>query len=309
MHKLTNELSSLILSEGLLDSICHKLCIPTPRSSVFDGWTIILTGGGAGSNNSPTADSVDVNLIEQLIVACGGEIAVEITPSLLNRRRGNSCDGSYAQESAIQQNRHIALVSTNCCRTFAYLQALATLGSIPILCTEWLLDACREDAKTSSGESRNWPLHLLLTYPGRYELPRGFISGSLEPVSWSSISVHYRSSAYATNPPPLPPPPSPSLFSLCGNWASREITFCLGAIVTNDREAFGSGWLNIVSIACGLISETAEGVSCSSPSQIPIIPVSEACRQLSMMFPITRCNYGCKSVEQKVNFVLVDETE
>ncbi|CAH8867941.1 unnamed protein product, partial [Trichobilharzia szidati] len=291
-HRITNGLSSPTPSEGSLQSVCRQLRIATPRSSVFEGWTIILTGGGGGarSNNSSTADSVDVSVIEQLVLACGGEIAVEITPSFLDRQR--------------QQNRHIALVSTECCRTTVYLQALATLGSIPILRTEWLLDACREDVMTSSEECRNWPLHLLLTYPGRYELPRGFISGSLEPVSWSSISVRYRSSAYATTPPP-----SPSLFALCEKWASREITFCLCAIVTNDVEVFGSTWLNILSIASGLVHEKAEGVSCSSPSRIPIIPVSEAGGQLSMMFPITRCNYGCQYVEKTVNFVLVDETD
>ncbi|CAH8848121.1 unnamed protein product [Trichobilharzia szidati] len=57
----------------------------------------------------------------------------------------------------------------------------------------------------------------------------------------SSISVRYRPSAYATTPPP-----SPSLFALCEKWASTEITFCLGTIVTSNREVFGSSWLSIV---------------------------------------------------------------
>nr|CAH8875672.1 unnamed protein product [Trichobilharzia regenti] len=83
-HEVTNGLSSSTpLEGGLLDSICRILSIPTPRSSVFKGWTIILTGG-ARSNNSPKKS--DVNLLQQLIASCGGEIAVEITPALLYRR-------------------------------------------------------------------------------------------------------------------------------------------------------------------------------------------------------------------------------
>lgn len=126
-----------------------------------------------------------------MIIACGGEVALEINPSLLNRRYGwesPELDDSFHQKKS-QCAHFVALVSTDCCRTLKYFQALATLGSVPLLRIDWLLDSCREDAKTynnqsSFEETRNWPLYLLRTYPGRYELPRGFISGSSEPVSW-----------------------------------------------------------------------------------------------------------------------------
>ncbi|KAH9590249.1 hypothetical protein MS3_00003006 [Schistosoma haematobium] len=178
-------------SIGLLRSLSHNLDIPIPSPTVFHGWTIILTGGAKNYNSN---ESIDRNLLEQLIIACGGEVALEINPSLLNRSYGwesPELDDSFHQKKS-QCAHFVALVSTDCCRTLKYFQALATLGSVPLLRIDWLLDSCREDAKTynnqsSFEETRNWPLYLLRTYPGRYELPRGFISGSSEPVSWETL--------------------------------------------------------------------------------------------------------------------------
>ncbi|CAH8646077.1 unnamed protein product [Heterobilharzia americana] len=288
-------------SIGLLRSLSHSLNIPIPSSSVFQGWTIILTGG---VKNNTFEKSFDRNLIEQLVVACGGKIASEINPSLLNRRNG--CESPELDEGfgrkMTHQTHFIAVVSTDCCRTLKYFQALATLGSVPLLRTEWLLDSCREDAKASGDESineetRNWPLYLLRSYPGRYELPRGFISGSTEPISWWSVPVRYRSPAYQTIP-------APSLFDLHGDWADSETTFRLVAIVTNDVSVFGPGWLNILSLACGSTKEVDESHQ-TSCNRILLIPLSEAFQRLSTLFPSIRSR--CKSLEKKVNFVLVDK--
>ncbi|CAH8610765.1 unnamed protein product [Schistosoma mattheei] len=287
-------------SIGLLRSLSHNLDIPIPSPTVFHGWTIILTGGAKNHNSN---ESIDRNLLEQLIIACGGEVALEINPSLLNRRYGwesPELDDSFHQKKS-QCAHFVALVSTDCCRTLKYFQALATLGSVPLLRIDWLLDSCREDAKacnnqSSFEETRNWPLYLLRTYPGRYELPRGFISGSSEPVSWWSVPVRYRSPAYQTIP-------SPSLFDHLGDWADCGTNYRLVAIVTNDLKVFGPGWLNILSLACGSNNEFDE--LGNSSNRIPLIHLSEISQKLSDLFPSVRCR--SKASEKKVNFVLVDK--
>ncbi|KAH8863767.1 tumor suppressor p53 binding 1 [Schistosoma japonicum] len=289
-------------SIGLLQSLCQNLNIPIPSSTVFHRWTIILTGGAKNSNSNES--SIDRNLLEQLIIACGGEIALEINPSLLNRRYGwesPELDDSFRHDKS-RHTHFVALVSTDCCRTLKYFQALATLGSVPLLRIEWLLDSCREDAKSSGDESsteetRNWPLYLLRAYPGRYELPRGFLSGSLEPISWWSVPVRYRSPAYQSIP-------APSLFDLRGEWADSETNFRLLAIITNDLKVFGPGWLNILTLACGSNNETDESVK-SSFSRIPLITLPEISQKLTDLFPSIRCR--SKISEKKVNFVLVDK--
>uniref|UniRef100_A0A094ZQ38 BRCT domain-containing protein n=1 Tax=Schistosoma haematobium TaxID=6185 RepID=A0A094ZQ38_SCHHA len=287
-------------SIGLLRSLSHNLDIPIPSPTVFHGWTIILTGGAKNYNSN---ESIDRNLLEQLIIACGGEVALEINPSLLNRSYGwesPELDDSFHQKKS-QCAHFVALVSTDCCRTLKYFQALATLGSVPLLRIDWLLDSCREDAKTynnqsSFEETRNWPLYLLRTYPGRYELPRGFISGSSEPVSWWSVPVRYRSPAYQTIP-------SPSLFGHLGDWADCGTNYRLVAIVTNDLKVFGPGWLNILSLACG--SNNGFDELGNSSNRIPLIHLSEISQKLSDLFPSVRCR--SKASEKKVNFVLVDK--
>ncbi|CAH8667722.1 unnamed protein product [Schistosoma rodhaini] len=287
-------------SIGLLRSLSHNFNIPIPSPTVFHGWTIILTGGAKNYNSN---ESIDRNLLEQLIIACGGEIALEINPSLLNRRYGwesPELDDSFHQKKS-QCSHFVALVSTDCCRTLKYFQALATLGSVPLLRIDWLLDSCREDAKTYNSESsfeenRNWPLYLLRAYPGRYELPRGLISGSSEPVSWWSVPVRYRSPAYQTIP-------SPSLFDHLGDWADNGTNYRLVAIVTNDLKVFGPGWLNILSLACGSNNQSDE--SGDSSNRIPLIHLSEISQKLSDLFPSVRCR--SKASEKKVNFVLVDK--
>ncbi|CAH8573097.1 unnamed protein product [Schistosoma turkestanicum] len=288
-------------SIGLLRSLSHNLDIPIPSSTVFHGWTIILTGGAKNYNSN---QSIDRNLLEQLIIACGGEIASEINPYLLNRRCGwesPELDDNFHQKKS-QSANFVALVSTDCCRTLKYFQALATLGSVPLLRIDWLLDSCREEAKTygteaTSEEARNWPLYLLRAYPGRYELPRGFISGSSEPISWWSVPVRYRSPAYQTVP-------APSLFNLLGDWADDGTSFRLVAIVTNDLKVFGPGWLNILSLACGSNNETDE--LGNSSNRIPLIHLSEISQKLSDLFPSVRCR--SKATEKKVNLVLVDKS-
>ncbi|KAF8565079.1 hypothetical protein P879_04443 [Paragonimus westermani] len=177
-------------------SLSRTLGIPTPGPRVFSGWTLILTGHIQSSEAVGSSDVVvDRSTLEQLVLACGGHIANQLSPRTFQTTSGSPVWGSEQHLSLSHATTHIALVAPGCCRTLKYFQALATLGRVPMLHTDWILDACREEANSASDENVkpgthiDWPLRLLMTRPGRYELPRGYNSSTKELVNWYVISM------------------------------------------------------------------------------------------------------------------------
>ncbi|KAF6777580.1 hypothetical protein AHF37_02525 [Paragonimus kellicotti] len=172
-------------------SLSRTLGIPTPGPRVFAGWTLILTGHIQSSESVGSSGLVvDRSTLEQLVLACGGHIANQLSPRTLHTSNGSPVWGSEQHTSLSQITTHVALVAPGCCRTLKYFQALATLGRVPMLHTDWILDACREEASSTLDENVepgthiDWPLRLLMSRPGRYELPRGYNSSTKEPVNW-----------------------------------------------------------------------------------------------------------------------------
>lgn len=128
----------------------------------------------------------------------------DLTPSVFNRSPlcayrtadgGNSpilgLDDGVSGSQQHPHNRttvaHVAVVGNTCCRTLKYFQALATLGQVPIVDWSWLLDVCRAESDSclhDGNQVTDWPLHILATNPGKYELKRGYVSTSKEPVEW-----------------------------------------------------------------------------------------------------------------------------
>ncbi|KAF5402228.1 hypothetical protein PHET_03638 [Paragonimus heterotremus] len=177
-------------------SLSRTLGIPTPGPRVFSGWTLILTGHIQSSESVGSSGLVvDRSTLEQLVLACGGHIANQLSPRTLHTSNGSPVWGSEQHTSSSQTTTHVALVAPGCCRTLKYFQALATLGRVPMLHTDWILDACREEANSTLDENVepgthvDWPLRLLMSRPGRYELPRGYNSSTKEPVNWYVVST------------------------------------------------------------------------------------------------------------------------
>ncbi|KAA3673827.1 uncharacterized protein DEA37_0011790 [Paragonimus westermani] len=294
-------------------SLSRTLGIPTPGPRVFSGWTLILTGHIQSSESVGSSDlAVDRSTLEQLVLACGGHIAKQISPRTFQTTNGSPVWGSEQRLSLSHTTTHIALVAPGCCRTLKYFQALATLGRVPMLHTDWILDACREEANSALDENVepgthiDWPLRLLMTRPGRYELPRGYNSSTKELVNWLDVPVRYRSPAFQSLP-------SPSLFSLKADWLDSKDSCELLAIVTNDMEVFGPAWSNILKVASGASvtdANNGEVGSCNTISDIPILSVVDAPKRLRQLFSLARSKHSVSNkAATDIFLVLVDVTE
>lgn len=137
----------------------------------------------------------DRSVMEQMVLNGGGKIVNEINPFILSKQKNQYKSRTLREVTNLNKDcnfslthDHIALVSSECCQTLKYLQVLATLGRVPILRTEWLIDSF-QNSRTNDNIN-NWPLHLLHTNPGKYELPRGFIGESNDFVEWWVIFIN-----------------------------------------------------------------------------------------------------------------------
>ncbi|TGZ74286.1 hypothetical protein CRM22_001016 [Opisthorchis felineus] len=298
----TNDASALIHRRSL--SRC--LGIPVPSARLFCGWKIMITGRVTVLNAPGQGGR---NILEQLVVACGGEIITQIVPFLRSRPDAGDSPilGSDVQSSSSQSTTNVALVAPECCRTLKYFQALATLGRIPLLHTDWILDACREEAAAVADEnmqpgvSLDWPMRLLLSCPGRYELPRGVSSIDGERIGWFAVPIRYRFPAYQALPPL-------SLFDLRVDWLGSQNKCELVAIVTDDMEVFGPAWANILQLANGApLSSDELGSHVVKP--IPIVSTDEAPQKLRHVLYPVRSRPTPQRPVNKRSLVLIDVTD
>ncbi|CAL8076067.1 unnamed protein product [Calicophoron daubneyi] len=300
-------------SLSFLISICRSLSVPTPSTTLFSGWTIILTGGPRSLADASGSSSRPMNRghFEQLILLCGGRVGSEITPAIIGRPQPSGSpvmgEDQNPDEDTNHSEQHIALVAPDVCRTLKYFQALATLGQVPLLSTDWILDSCREEASSVVDENHepgtdqhaNWPLQLLLNYPGRYELPRGLVTETRKLISWCAVPVRYRSPAYRSLP-------ALSLFDLQANWLDdKQHKFQLIAIVTDDQNVFAPAWSNILQLAGGAsVHFDSERVGSQTATQtILVLSTKEAPRHLNNLAKSK--TYWSK---HETSFVLVDKS-
>ncbi|KAG5443051.1 hypothetical protein CSKR_202712 [Clonorchis sinensis] len=148
------------------------------------------------------------------------------------------------------------------------------------------------------GVSLDWPMRLLLSCPGRYELPRGISSVDGERISWFAVPIRYRFPAYQALPPL-------SLFDLRVDWLGSQNKCELVAIVTDDMEVFGPAWANILQLANGApLSSDELGSHVVKP--IPIVSTDEAPQKLRhLLYPVRSRPTPQRSVN-KGSLVLID---
>ncbi|VEL12007.1 unnamed protein product [Protopolystoma xenopodis] len=157
--------------------------------------------------------------------------------------------------------RSLVLVSSGASRTSKFLQALATLGRIPLLRHTWLLDACalqRQKPRLlttscdidNNGDSNSYkqtrssalgvhldssycsPFELMRNNLHQYHLPRGLDTYSGSMISWNVVHPRF-------------------LDSFSSNFADRPF-FPAGtrvvAILTDDTSVFGRRWSDILDL-------------------------------------------------------------
>ncbi|KAM7536860.1 hypothetical protein Aperf_G00000081651 [Anoplocephala perfoliata] len=243
---MTNELDSETFKR-----LCRCYDVPIPQSDLFSGWAFVFTTGRQSAHsdnfrqltsNDPTARSLldlseNAYFLRELVATSGGRDIDELTMDI-------------STTGCLENGRHVALIAPAPRRTVRYLQALATLGRVPLVHPVWIIDCCflaagkppivtppEVVAKIVSMKikaPRDLPLSLLRLAPRElYELPRGVERVTNQPVPSTIFPPIF------TDSDPMFAPKT--LFEL-GGCASSKIV----AIVTNDAANFGEGWLSIL---------------------------------------------------------------
>nr|VZH92697.1 unnamed protein product [Spirometra erinaceieuropaei] len=297
---------------GALTDLCRKYNIPPPAADLFASWAIVLTLGvsqsGPTDRNSlqlstkPTeAACSDRDFLSRIITAGGGRLIESIEAGRL------SCRGWLLEEDAADTGfvgcrtdsevsaRRVALVAPTHMRTLKYLQALGTLGRVPLLGPTWILDACRlmagreplatAEAATAAllaqhmpTKACDLPMHLLKLNHEAYELNRGLDRMSNQVIPASVVPALY-----------LAAPDGPHLETL---FTRSGLVGSVVAIVTDDARNFGQGWASILSLVNTY--ENSDGRRVMSPPP-PILPSTRALDWLTMWKHTSHSNFDGSS--------------